>query len=219
MQSARCAPIALAQRRVFVIEAFRGQSYNRQETRQHSFAIVLWARPTPREALVATSTRGTIRCVTIVARGAIASPPSSEGADQHDLPRRRPAVLLGDLIPTSRSTCCRAPELAFAENVRYDSRWIWTKTIGFPRRRVQRSRARLPDRAITTRSNSPTAAHVLVTQLVEGQRCRAATAGAASAVEQQAQGRGRRPLAFASLFPGVERIVAAGSALIARRMT
>ena len=31
--------------------------------------------------------------------------------------------------PLSRSACCPGTELAFAEDVKYDNRWIWTRTI------------------------------------------------------------------------------------------
>jgi len=66
---------------------------------------------------------------------------------------------------------CMLPgtELAFADDVRYDSRWIWTRTI---RERVAKFNAiekHVPDRhhdAIEFADGR----HVLVTQLCEGQR-------------------------------------------------
>ncbi|UFZ05991.1 hypothetical protein LQG66_06695 [Bradyrhizobium ontarionense] len=66
---------------------------------------------------------------------------------------------------------CMLPgtELAFAEDVRYDSRWLWTRTI---RERVAKFNAiekHIPDRhhdAIEFADGR----HVLVTQLCEGQR-------------------------------------------------
>jgi hypothetical protein len=66
---------------------------------------------------------------------------------------------------------CMLPgtELAFAEDVRYDSRWLWTRTI---RERVAKFNSvekNVPDRhhdAIEFADGR----HVLVTQLCEGQR-------------------------------------------------
>ncbi|GLH75924.1 hypothetical protein SSBR45G_08320 [Bradyrhizobium sp. SSBR45G] len=66
---------------------------------------------------------------------------------------------------------CMLPgtELAFAEDVRYDSRWLWTRTI---RERVAKFNSiekHIPDRhhdAIEFADGR----HVLVTQLCEGQR-------------------------------------------------
>ena len=66
---------------------------------------------------------------------------------------------------------CMLPgtELAFAQDVKYDSRWIWTKTIGF---RVGKFNAINPH--VRERHHDaiefPDGSHVLVTQLCEGQR-------------------------------------------------
>jgi len=66
---------------------------------------------------------------------------------------------------------CMLPgtELAFAENVRYDNRWIWTKAINF---RVGKFGAIDPD--VPHRHHDaiefPDGSNVLVTQLCEGQR-------------------------------------------------
>jgi len=66
---------------------------------------------------------------------------------------------------------CMLPgtELAFAENVKYDNRWIWTKTINY---RVGKFGAIDPD--VPHRHHDaiefPDGNHVLVTQLCEGQR-------------------------------------------------
>ena len=66
---------------------------------------------------------------------------------------------------------CMLPgtELAFAQDVRYDSRWIWTKTIGF---RVGKFNAINPH--VRERHHDaiefPDGSYVLVTQLCEGQR-------------------------------------------------
>jgi hypothetical protein len=66
---------------------------------------------------------------------------------------------------------CMLPgtELAFAENVKYDNRWIWTKEIDS---RVGKFGAIDPD--VPHRHHDaiefPDGSHVLVTQLCEGQR-------------------------------------------------
>jgi hypothetical protein len=66
---------------------------------------------------------------------------------------------------------CMLPgtELAFADNVRYDSRWIWTRQVDF---RVGKFGA--IDQHIRNRHHDtiefPDGSHVLVTLLCEGQR-------------------------------------------------
>jgi hypothetical protein len=66
---------------------------------------------------------------------------------------------------------CMLPgtELAFAQDVKYDSRWIWTKTVGF---RVGKFNAINPH--VRERHHDaiefPDGSFVLVTQLCEGQR-------------------------------------------------
>jgi len=66
---------------------------------------------------------------------------------------------------------CMLPgtELAFAQDVKFDSRWIWTKTIGF---RVGKFNAINPH--VRERHHDaiefPDGSYVLVTQLCEGQR-------------------------------------------------
>ena len=66
---------------------------------------------------------------------------------------------------------CMLPgtELAFAQNVKYDNRWIWTKTLNF---RVGKFGAIEPDVAHRHHDaiEFPDGSHVLVTQLCEGQR-------------------------------------------------
>lgn len=66
---------------------------------------------------------------------------------------------------------CMLPgtELAFAENVKYDNRWIWTKTIDS---RVGKFGAIEPDVPHHHHDaiEFPDGNHVLVTQLCEGQR-------------------------------------------------
>jgi hypothetical protein len=66
---------------------------------------------------------------------------------------------------------CMLPgtELAFAENVKYDSKWLWSRTINF---RVGKFGAISPD--VPHRHHDaiefPDGSNVLVTQLSEGQR-------------------------------------------------
>jgi hypothetical protein len=60
-------------------------------------------------------------------------------------------------------------ELAFAEDVKYDNRWLWTRTTNF---RVGKFGAIDPD--VSHRHHDaiefPDGSNVLVTQLAEGQR-------------------------------------------------
>jgi len=60
-------------------------------------------------------------------------------------------------------------ELAFAEDVKYDNRWIWSRAINF---RVGKFGEIYPD--VPHRHHDaiefPDGSHVLVTQLCEGQR-------------------------------------------------
>jgi hypothetical protein len=60
-------------------------------------------------------------------------------------------------------------ELAFAENVRYDNRWIWTRSIGFQVGKFAEMDPHLPHRHHDA-VEFPDGNHVLVTQLCEGQR-------------------------------------------------
>ena len=66
---------------------------------------------------------------------------------------------------------CMLPgtELAFAEDVRYDSRWLWTRTIRERVAKFNTIEKHIPDRhhdAVEFADGR----HVLVTQLCEGQR-------------------------------------------------
>ena len=99
---------------------------------------------------------------------------------------------------------CMLPgtELAFVENVRYDSRWIWTKTIGFRVGVFNEVEPDVPDRHHDA-VEFPDGNHVLVTQLVEGQRVTVLQLPARSApVEQKPKVAERRASVFASLFLG-----------------
>ena len=97
---------------------------------------------------------------------------------------------------------CMLPgtELAFAENVRYDSRWIWTKTVGYRVGVFNEVQPDVPDRHHDA-VEFPDGSHVLVTQLCEGQKVTVLQ------LPVQGQPAGQkpkvvetRPSAFASLF-------------------
>lgn len=60
-------------------------------------------------------------------------------------------------------------ELAFEENVRYDSRWIWTRQVNFRVGKLGSIDRHVPDRHHDT-IEFPDGSHVLVTLLCEGQR-------------------------------------------------
>ena len=60
-------------------------------------------------------------------------------------------------------------ELAFADNVRYDNRWIWTRTINSRVGKFGKVDPHIPDRHHDA-IEFPDGSHVLVTQLCEGQR-------------------------------------------------
>ena len=66
---------------------------------------------------------------------------------------------------------CMLPgtELAFSENVRYDNRWIWTKTVNFRVGKFGEIEPDVPHRHHDA-IEFPDGSHVLVTQLCEGQR-------------------------------------------------
>ena len=66
---------------------------------------------------------------------------------------------------------CMLPgtELAFAEDVRYDNRWIWTRTINSRVAKFGKIDPHVPERHHDA-IEFPDGSYVLVTQLVEGQR-------------------------------------------------
>jgi hypothetical protein len=66
---------------------------------------------------------------------------------------------------------CMLPgtELAFAQDVRYDNRWIWTRSIGFRVGKFGVVDPHIPHRHHDA-IEFPDGNHVLVTQLCEGQR-------------------------------------------------
>ena len=66
---------------------------------------------------------------------------------------------------------CMLPgtELAFAENVKYDNRWIWTRSIGFRVGKFGAVDPHIPHRHHDA-IEFPDGRSVLVTQLCEGQR-------------------------------------------------
>ena len=60
-------------------------------------------------------------------------------------------------------------ELAFAQNVRYDNRWIWTREVSFRVGKFGEIDRHVPDRHHDA-IEFPDGSHVLVTLLCEGQR-------------------------------------------------
>ena len=66
---------------------------------------------------------------------------------------------------------CMLPgtELAFAEDVKYDNRWIWTRSLGFRVGKFNEIDPHLRDRHHDA-VEFPDGSFVLVTQLCEGQR-------------------------------------------------
>jgi hypothetical protein len=66
---------------------------------------------------------------------------------------------------------CMLPgtELAFAQNVKYDNRWIWTRTINSRVGKFGKVDPHIPDRHHDA-VEFPDGNYVLVTQLCEGQR-------------------------------------------------
>ena len=66
---------------------------------------------------------------------------------------------------------CMLPgtELAFAEDVRYDNRWIWTRTTDWRVGKFNQIEPEVSDRHHDA-VEFPDGSHVLVTQLCEGQR-------------------------------------------------
>jgi len=66
---------------------------------------------------------------------------------------------------------CMLPgtELAFAQDVRYDNRWIWTRTTDWRVAKFNQIEPEVSDRHHDA-IEFPDGSHVLVTQLCEGQR-------------------------------------------------
>jgi hypothetical protein len=60
-------------------------------------------------------------------------------------------------------------ELAFAEDIKYDNRWIWTRSVGYRVGKFNQIDAHIPDRHHDA-VEFPDGNYVLVTQLCEGQR-------------------------------------------------
>jgi len=98
----------------------------------------------------------------------------------------RPAVVGETLISTTfRGTSTRGfasegepavavcllpgTELAFAQDVRYDSRWIWTRTIGYRVGKFNTINPHLRERHHDA-VEFPDGSYVLLTQLCQGQR-------------------------------------------------
>jgi hypothetical protein len=60
-------------------------------------------------------------------------------------------------------------ELAFAEEIKYDNRWIWTRSVDYRVGKFNQIDAHIPDRHHDA-IEFPDGSHVLLTQLCEGQR-------------------------------------------------
>src|SRR5512142_2877886 len=71
--------------------------------------------------------------------------------------------------PTVAVCLLPGTELAFADNVRYDNRWIWTRTVNSRVGKFGKIDPHIPDRHHDA-IEFPHGKYVLVTQLVEGQR-------------------------------------------------
>jgi hypothetical protein len=71
--------------------------------------------------------------------------------------------------PTTAVCMLPGTELAFAQDVRYDNRWIWPKTLDFRVGKFGQVDPHIPDRHHDA-VEFPDGTYVLVTQLCEGQR-------------------------------------------------
>jgi len=71
--------------------------------------------------------------------------------------------------PTVAVCLLPGTELAFADDVKYDNRWIWTRSLGFRVGKFNAIDPHIPDRHHDA-IEFPDGNRVLVTQLCEGQR-------------------------------------------------
>ena len=92
-------------------------------------------------------------------------------------------------------------ELAFADNVRYDNRWIWTRTVNSRVGKFGKIDPHIPDRHHDA-IEFPDGKSVLVTQLVEGQRATVLQLP----VTQPVSERERKPEIIAESRPTVTRL-------------
>jgi hypothetical protein len=82
----------------------------------------------------------------------------------------RPAKVGETLISTAVAVCMLpGTELAFEQNVKYDNRWIWTRTSGFSVGKFNTIDPHLRERHHDA-IEFPDGSYVLVTQLCTGQR-------------------------------------------------
>jgi hypothetical protein len=83
---------------------------------------------------------------------------------------------------------CMLPgtELAFADDVKYDNRWIWTKTAGFRVGKFNQIDMEVRDRHHDA-IEFPDGSRVLVTQLCEGQRASVLQLPVTHAIGEHAQ--------------------------------
>jgi hypothetical protein len=76
--------------------------------------------------------------------------------------------LASEREPTVAVCMLPGTEVAFAENVRYDNRWIWTRTTEWRVGKFNQIQPEVADRHHDA-IEFPDGSHVLVTQLCEGQ--------------------------------------------------
>jgi hypothetical protein len=89
---------------------------------------------------------------------------------------------------------CMLPgtELAFAANVRYDNRWIWTRSVNFQVGKFAEIDPHIPHRHHDA-VEFPDGSHVLVTQLCEGQRVTVLQLPVVHPLAEHAQGTSEAP--------------------------
>ena len=74
-----------------------------------------------------------------------------------------------ELTPAMAVCMLPGTELAFAEDVKYDKRWVWMRTLGWRVGKFNQIEPDVPDRHHDA-IEFPDGSRVLVTQLCEGQR-------------------------------------------------
>ena len=94
------------------------------------------------------------------------SAPASRQPQKQSIARLTPFVVAAKSHPV-----CMLPgtELAFAHDVKYDRRWIWTRALAWRVGQFNRIEPDVPDRHHDA-IEFPDGSRVLVTQLCEGQR-------------------------------------------------
>ena len=97
---------------------------------------------------------------------------------------------------------CMLPgtEVAFTRDVKYDNRWIWTRTLGWRVGKFNRIAPDVPDRHHDA-IEFPDGSHVLVTQLCEGQHVTVLQLPVPQAAAERAQA-ARDNTSVTSIFTG-----------------